>query len=62
MAAHYTCDRCGYKMKSSDHARIRLGFEGVLVEVISGWKNIWNAGNICHRCVKAAVKHGSKIK
>ena len=58
MIAHYTCDRCGYKMKPADHERIKVEFEGVLVEIISGWKNVWNGGHICHRCVRAAVKHG----
>ncbi len=62
MSCTYHCDRCGYKMKPADHPRVRLEFEGVLIEVISGWKKTWNAGNICHRCIKAAVKHGSPHK
>lgn len=58
MSAKYFCDRCEFQMKKGEHERLCLNFEGVMVEVISGWKGTWNGGNICHRCIKAAVKHG----
>ena len=61
MTITYHCDRCGYKLKPSDHQRIRQMIDGVMVEIISGWNRVWNGGNICHRCIKYAVKHGKPI-
>jgi hypothetical protein len=50
MVATYKCDHCGYTMKPHEGKRLALEYNGILIEVISGWKGTWNAGDICHRC------------
>lgn len=60
MSAVYKCDVCGRKMKASDHQRLRVRFGDIRVEIMTCFRNVWNAGNICHACVKQAVAKGKR--
>ena len=61
MVAFYKCDNCGFKMKPGEMERLKLKYNDVGVEVIHSWKGTWNAGHVCHRCIKKAVKHGLTV-
>ena len=63
MSATYYCDCCGYKMKPHEHKRVIMVLDALEVEVMHTYKGSSNSGNICHRCIKKAVKHGMpKVK
>ena len=58
MSATYRCDRCGEKMLRSDHDRVKLKLDEWQVEVMHANGGTWNAGHVCHKCVKEIVAKG----
>lgn len=58
MSAKYYCDICMQEMKKSDHERLEVRLGPVRVLVTSCFRNVWNAGNICHACIRQAVAKG----
>lgn len=60
MSATYRCDRCGKNMSTNDHYRVRVKLGDWLVEVIHCNHGTWNAGHVCHKCVKEIVAKGKQ--
>lgn len=58
----YFCDVCETEMRKNEHGRLIIEFETLKLEVLVYFKNVANAGNICHRCIKNAVIKGTKLK
>lgn len=59
MSAIYYCDECGKKMRADDHERIKRKRGSIRVEVMTAFKNTWNAGNICHKCIIKTINTGN---
>lgn len=49
------CELCGNEMAGSDFGRVRREVGDLTIEVLVGFKKVWNAGKICNKCVIDAV-------
>ncbi|MEN6430780.1 MAG: hypothetical protein ABFC80_08105 [Coriobacteriales bacterium] len=51
------CDRCGKELRAREHSRLcSKRIEGRFdIEVITGVGGTWNAGLLCHDCIRALV-------
>ena len=54
------CDVCGEEMKSTD--RLRVKQLDVTIECIHMIGSTYNAGAVCHACVREIVLHGKVVK
>jgi len=61
MSVRYFCDSCGVELSPEDHGRLKVRNGRVDVEVIHCLDGTWNAGNICHKCIRHTVEHGHAI-
>ena len=51
----YFCDICGKELKKSDRTRLTGSFHRLAFEVVVALDNDWNAGNVCHACIRHAI-------
>jgi hypothetical protein len=58
----YFCDRCKNELKTEDHVRLKLRLGDHSIEVMTALNDVWNNGNICHKCVKEIVARGKACK
>jgi hypothetical protein len=45
-------------MKEKDHLRLKLTLGEFAVEVMHCNNGTWNAGQVCHKCIKEIVAKG----
>lgn len=62
MSTKYFCDRCDKEIdaKEASH-RIRRRLDSVMIEVMRGVGNTWNAGHVCDDCVIKVVVEGRNM-
>ncbi len=58
----YFCDRCQKELKNKDHNRIKRHLGDHTVEVLTAFKNVWNSGHICHKCIEEVIMNGKDCK
>ena len=58
MSAEYRCDSCGAKLKGHEHDRLKLVLGHFAVEIIVRNGGTWNAGHVCHKCIRNIVAKG----
>lgn len=53
----YFCDVCGKEIlpKTEDAKRLIFKHMRLTVEIITAIDDTWNAGNVCHDCIRLAV-------
>jgi hypothetical protein len=62
MSAEYRCDRCGEKLKANEGRRLKVKLGKFSVEIMHANDGTWNAGDICHKCVRDVVAKGKPIR
>ena len=51
----YFCDICGKELKKSDCARLSGSFHRLAFKVAVALDGDWNAGDVCHDCIRHAI-------
>ena len=58
MSVKYFCDRCRSEMRKPDHERLKVRLGEFGVEVMQIVRGTYNAGHLCHKCVREIVAKG----
>lgn len=56
----YFCDGCGREIPKGEGDRLTHRVGRVSVEVMTAVNNTWNAGCVCHDCVRKFVADSAK--
>jgi hypothetical protein len=55
------CDKCGAKVSTKDHGRLRTRLGKIEIETMVCVGGTWNAGHICNTCIREVVAKGKVI-
>ena len=55
------CDSCDAPVTTTERVKY-WGSGDISVEVMTGWKGVWNGGHLCRRCIWAAVREAFALE
>lgn len=58
----YFCNKCGRELKKGDHDRVRRKLGSFKVEIMIAVNDVWNAGELCHKCIIKIVNEGKRFR